>query len=106
MKTAKLEVGMEILIDRMAEIEADLARMTAERDTSKCREDEMRRKLLKELLKEIEGACALRARVAELEDKAERYRLTTLRQDATIAELTTDGNAATPDDSSRGVSNW
>ena len=81
MKTAKLEVGMEILIDRMAEIEADLARMTAERDT-------------------------LRARVAELEDKAERYRLTTLRQDATIAELTTDGNAATPDDSSRGVSNW
>lgn len=37
----------------------------------------------------------LRARVAELEEKAERYRLTTLRQDATIAELTTDGNAAT-----------
>lgn len=37
----------------------------------------------------------LRARVAELEEKAERYRLTTLRQDATIAELATDGNAAT-----------
>ena len=109
--------------------EADLARVTAERDTSKRREDEMRGKLLKE----SEGSCALRsrnaeleqskrtvdflcelhgccpemvlhwcefehrqcARVAEVEVQAERYRLTTLRQDATIAELTTDGNAAT-----------
>ena len=43
--------------------EADLARVTAERDTSKRREDEMRGKLLKE----SEGSCALRSRNAELE---------------------------------------
>ena len=41
-----------------------LARVTAERDTSKRREDEMRGKLLKE----IESACALRARVADCEE--------------------------------------
>ena len=41
---------------------ADLARVTAERDKSLRREDEMREKLLKE----IEGSCALRARVAEV----------------------------------------
>ena len=36
---------------------------------------------------------ALAARVAELEEKAERYRLTTLRQDARIAELEADVSA-------------
>ena len=92
----------------MAEIEADLARVTAERDhwIDLYKERNKTAAILES------SSIDLRARVAELEDKAERYRLTTLRQDATIAELTTDGNAATlavghdlPDDSSRGVSN-
>ena len=40
-----------------------------------------------ELCARVDEIRALRARVAELEEKAERYRLTTLRQDARVAEL-------------------
>ena len=54
------------------QLRADLARMMAERDTSKRREEEMRLKLLEE----IEGACALRARVAELEAAASLHWIT------------------------------
>ena len=63
-------------------VAAELARVKAERD--KLIEQSM--ELADEAVLRDQNA-ALRARVAELEEKAERYRLTTLRQDARIAEL-------------------
>ena len=78
-------------IDRIEQLQADLARVTAERDDALYREQMLRsseRNLLEieafkdaQLVAAQNELSALRARVAELE--------------ATIAELTTDGNAAT-----------
>ena len=58
-----MEIAALKLADDYDALKSDLARVTAERDTSKRREDEMRGKLLKE----SEGSCALRSRNAELE---------------------------------------
>ena len=81
----------QIASDALNDLRADLARVTAERDHLKSLvfDGDLN---FSNLTDEYE---ALRARAAELDEKAERYRLTTLRQDATIAELATDGNAAT-----------
>lgn len=60
-------------------LRAELARVTNER------REYWRERLIADGV--LVSSEQLRARVAELDEKAERYRLTTLRQDATIAEL-------------------
>ena len=88
----------QIASDALNDLRADLARVTAERQNWKEWAEEARAMFHKQ----IDAAAVMKTRaeqaeqrVAEVEVQAERYRLATLRQDATIAELTTDGNAAT-----------
>ena len=91
MEYTEYRVDVLALCNFAEQAQADLARVTAERD----KEHATATKALEIYTMAEDEGDALRARVAEVEVQAERYRLTTLRQDATIAELTTDGNAAT-----------
>lgn len=82
---------LRIAREDMQRLQAALASVTAELDAARSELDAARGWIAGDSVRIGE----LRARVAEVEEQAERYRLVALRQDATIAELTTDGNAAT-----------
>lgn len=82
---------LRIAREDMQRLQAALAGVTAELDAARSDLDAARGWIAGDSVRIGE----LRARVAEVEEQAERYRLVALRQDATIAELTTDGNAAT-----------
>lgn len=82
---------LRIAREDMQRLQAALASVTAEPDAARSELDAARGWIAGDSVRIGE----LRARVAEVEEQAERYRLVALRQDATIAELTTDGNAAT-----------
>ena len=90
---------------RVADLSDALARVTAERDAAKAealgnaasyRDADARRAENYRMLTTVQGErdvakrdiVALRARVAEVEVQAERYRLATLRQDADLARVT------------------
>lgn len=83
MDPAELIKERDTLHTENAQLRADIARVTAERDmlADKCASAVGRETTA------LADLAALRARVAELEERAERYRLTTLRQDARNAEL-------------------
>lgn len=82
---------LRIAREDIQRLQAALASVTAELDAARSELDAARGWIAGDSVRIGE----LRARVAEVEEQAERYRLVALRQDATIAELTTDGNAAT-----------
>ena len=71
---------------RLRELQAEVVRLTIDRDNWKDRAAELHESLA--------DNRSLRARVTEVEVKAERYRLVTLRQDADIARVTAERDEA------------